>query len=146
MKSLFTTRRGAIALSVITLLTEMWRGFLDAMVVFPTEYGGNETFMNLSAVIYTVLFGGWAWSLIAAARGRRGGLVAAFIINALVLVAIPISWLFVYCPAECQADAGIFNLANTLNLVFGLLAAVALGLQFRSGRKAEKHVLESTQA
>jgi hypothetical protein len=57
--------------------------------------------------------------------------VAAFAINILVLVAVPISWLFVYCPAACRAEAGIFNLANTLNLVFGLLAAIALGIQFR---------------
>jgi hypothetical protein len=58
-------------------------------------------------------------------------LVAAFLINGLVLVAVPISWLLFYCPADCRADAGLFNLANTLNLVFGLLAAVALVPQFR---------------
>ncbi|MFQ5617125.1 MAG: hypothetical protein ACE5GO_11795 [Anaerolineales bacterium] len=32
----------------------------------------------------------------------------------------------------------IFNLANTLNLLFGLLAAIALGLQFRRGARPEE--------
>jgi hypothetical protein len=107
----------------------MWRGFLDAMYVLPFEYS-DEAIWQLAAIIFTVLFAGWAWALFAAWRGSRAGLVAAFAINSLILVAVPISWLLFYCPADCRADAGVFNLANTLNLVFGLLAAVALGTQF----------------
>jgi len=64
-------------------------------------------------------------------------LISAFAINALVLVAVPVSWLLVYCPAACRTAAGIFNLANTLNLVFGLLAAVALGIQIWRGNPRE---------
>jgi hypothetical protein len=110
------------------LLTEAWRGFLDAMFVLAVEFGDEST-LNMAALIFTVLFAGWTWALIAASRGSRPALVAAFVINALVLVGIPISWLLVYCPSACRATAGIFNLANTLNLVFGLLAALALGYQ-----------------
>ena len=132
MKNWFTSLSGAIAISVIALLTEAWRGFLDAMFVLPVDYG-NEGIMNLAAVIFTMLFGSWAWTLILASRGSRGGLIAAFVINALVLFAIPISWLLVYCPADCRAEAGIFNLANTLNLIFGALAAIALGIQIWHG-------------
>lgn len=128
MKNWFTSLNGAITLSVIALLTEAWRGFLDAMFVLPVDFA-DEGLMNLAAVIFTLLFAGWAWSLIAAWRGSRGGLIAAFGINALVLLAVPVSWLFFYCPAACQAEAGIFNLANTLNLAFGLLAAISLGIQ-----------------
>lgn len=130
MRNWFTSLKGAITLSAIALLTEVWRGFLDAMFVFPVDFP-NEGLMNLAAVIFTVLFGGWAWSLIAAGRGSRGGLIAAFALNTLVLLMIPVSWLFFYCPAACRAEAGIFNLANTLNLLFGLLAAIALGLHLR---------------
>ena len=54
--------------------------------------------------------------------------------NALVLLAIPVSWLLFYCPAACRVEAGVFNLANTLNLVFGLLTAVALGIQLWRGK------------
>lgn len=144
MKSLFTLR-AAIVLSTITLLTEMWRGFLDAMFVFPVDFAGNTFFQNLAAVIFTILFSGWAWALISAARGSKAGLVAAFAINVLVLVAIPISWLFVYCPAACRAEAGIFNLANTLNLVFGVLAAISLGMQFRKSPREARTLAQSTQ-
>lgn len=130
MKQWFTSLNGAITLSVLALLSEAWRGFLDAMFVFPTDIA-DEGLMNLAAVIFTLLFGGWAWSLVAASRGSRRGLIAAFVLNLLVLLAIPVSWLFFYCPAACRADAGVFNLANTLNLVLGVLAAVSLGWQLR---------------
>ena len=133
MKKWFTSRNGAIALTALALITEMWRGFLDAMFVLPNDFGDEAT-LQLAAIIFTVLFVGWAWSLFAAWQGSRPGLIAAFVLNLLVLLAIPVGWLFFYCPAECQADAGIFNIANTLNLVFGLLAAVALGLQLRKSR------------
>lgn len=128
MKNWFTSLQAAISLSVIALLTEAWRGFLDAMFVLPVDFG-NETMLNLAALIFTVLFASWAWALIATSRGSRRALIAAFVINALVLVAVPISWLLVYCPSACRATAGIFNLANTINLVFGLLAALPLGYQ-----------------
>jgi hypothetical protein len=128
MKNWFTSLNGALTLSVITLLTEVWRGFLDAMFVIPIEFGNKET-MQLAALIFTALFSAWTWSLIIASRGSRGGLIAAFLINGLVWLGIPLSWLFFYCPAACQAEAGIFNLANTLNLVFGLLAGITLGIQ-----------------
>ena len=129
MKKRFLSLNGAIALSLVALLTEMWRGFLDAMFVIPVDFG-DDGLMQAAAVTFTLLFAGWAWALYAARQGSRRGLVAAFVINALVLLAIPISWLLFYCPADCRAQAGFaFNLANTLNLIFGLLAAIALGSQ-----------------
>ena len=136
MKNRFTSLDGALVLSVLALLSEVWRGFLDAMFVLPSDFG-DEGLMQMAALIFTALFTGWAWSLLAARQGSRRGLIAAFALNGLVLLAIPMSWLFFYCPAECQAEAGIFNLANTLNLIFGLLAAVALGIQLRRGRDPE---------
>lgn len=129
MKNWFTSLNSAIAFSAIALLTEVWRGFLDAMFVFPNDIG-EENFMHLAALIYVFLFALWVWSLISAARGSRRGLVAAFAINLLVLLIIPVSTLLFYCPVDCLAEAGwIFSLANSLNLLFGLLAAVALGSQ-----------------
>lgn len=127
----FSSRSGAITLSVIALLTEVWRGFLDAMFVLPVDFD-DPVLMQGAALIFTVLFAGWTWSLLLVAQNRRGGFIAASIINAVVLLGVPVSWLIAYCPGPCRAEAGIFNLANSLNLGFGLLAAVALGLQFRS--------------
>ncbi|MGD9092573.1 MAG: hypothetical protein PVF74_06975 [Anaerolineales bacterium] len=132
MKNWFTSLNGALTLSVIALLTEVWRGFLDAMFVLPVDFSDQGT-MQIAAVIFTALFGTWAWSLILASRGSRGGLITASILNALVWLAVPVSWLFFYCPAVCQAEAGIFNLANALNLVFGLLAGISLGIQIWRG-------------
>jgi hypothetical protein len=132
MKTWFTSLNGALTLSTIALVTEAWRGFLDAMFVLPFDIG-DPGLMNLAAVIFTVLFGSWAWALIAAWQGSWRALLAAFILNALVLLAIPVSWLLIYCPTACRADAGVFNLANSLNLIFGLLAAISLGIQLRPG-------------
>ncbi|MFQ5419026.1 MAG: hypothetical protein ACE5EY_01555 [Anaerolineae bacterium] len=98
MKQWFTSLNGAITLSVLALLSEAWRGFLDAMFVFPTDIA-DETLMNLAAVIFTLLFGGWTWSLVAASRGSRRGLIAAFALNLLVLLAIPVS-----CPGWEYAE------------------------------------------
>jgi hypothetical protein len=136
MKNWFTSLNGAIALSVLALLSEMWRGFLDAMFVLPVDFN-DRSMMNLAAVIFTVLFVGWGWTLILAGRGSRSGKIAAFALNALVLLATPVSWLFFYCPAACRAAAGIFNLANTLNLVFGILAGLSLGMHLWLGKSSE---------
>lgn len=125
MKNWFFSRQGAVTLSLLTLLSEMWRGFLDAMFVLPVDFGDAGT-MQLAAIIFTLLFAGWGWAIFVAWRGSRHGLIAAFAINALVLLAVPVGWLFFYCPAACRADAGVFNLANTLNLVLGLATAVSL--------------------
>ena len=131
MNKWFTSLKGGVTLSVIALITELWRGFLDAGMVIAIEF---REYVELAALIFTVLFAGWAWALIVASQGKRSGLIAAFAVNALVLLGIPVSWLFYYCPASCQATAGIFNLANSLNLVFGVLAAISLGFQFKKNK------------
>jgi hypothetical protein len=130
MKTWFFSLGGALGLSVLALLSQVWRGFLDAILVLPNDLG-SESLMQLAALVFTLLFAGWAWALVATWQGSRRGLVAAFAINGLLLLAGPVSWLLVYCPADCRAQAGILNLANTLNLVLGVLAAGALGLQLR---------------
>jgi hypothetical protein len=134
MKNWIFSLNGAIVLSLLALVSNLWRGFLDAMFVLPNDFG-DDGLMQLAAIIFTALFVGWAWALFSAWRGSRRGLAAAFIINGLVLLAVPVGWLLFYCPAGCRAEAGIFNLANTLNLIFGLLAAVALGMQFRRAQQ-----------
>jgi hypothetical protein len=140
MKSWFFSLKGALTLSIFTIISEAWRSFLDAMFVLPVDFGNVGT-MNLAAVIFTLLFTGWIWLLHLTANGSKRGLIGLFILNAIVLLGVPVSWLLFYCPIECRADAGIFNLANTLNLVFGALAGIALGIQIWSGK--ERKVLSS---
>lgn len=140
MKSWFFSLKGALTLSIFTIISEAWRSFLDAMFVLPVDFGNVGT-MNLAAVIFTLLFTCWIWLLHLTANGSKRGLIGLFILNAIVLLGVPVSWLLFYCPIECRADAGIFNLANTLNLVFGALAGIALGIQIWSGK--ERKVLSS---
>ena len=117
-----------IAMGSTALLSNLWRGFLDAMFVLPNDFGDDGT-LQLAAVIFTVLFAVWGWSIWSARQGSRRGLYAAFVINGLVLLAVPVGWLLFYCPSECRADAGVFNLVNTLNLIFGLLAGITLAVR-----------------
>ncbi len=136
MRTWLLSLPGALALSALTLVSHLWRGFLDAMLVFPVDFG-DRALMELSALVYTALFVGWAWALWAAAHGSRRGLVAAFALNGLLLLAVPVGWLAFYCPPACRAEAGVFNLANTLNLALGLLAGAALARHlFRPARPA----------
>ena len=130
MKNWFTSLNGAITLTALTIFSEAWRGFLDAMFVIAAEFNTPSS-MQAAAIIFAVLFGGWTWALALAWQGNQKALILTFSINLLVLFVIPVSWLFIYCPAACQAEAGIFNLANTLNLVLGVLAAISMSFQLR---------------
>ena len=135
MKSWFTSLNGAIALSVIALLTELWRAFVD----FQYEYAQVVTStaaLFLVALLYTALFAGWAWALLRAMRGNRSALLAALIINLLFLLAIPVGTLVAYCPSPCRELWPLMELANWINVLFGLLATVALALQLRQYRAA----------
>jgi hypothetical protein len=138
MTGWFTSRNGAVILGTVALVTELWRAFLDAMFVLPIDFGDAER-MQAAAAIYTVLLVAWALSLAAAWQGSRRGTLVAFVLNAFALLAVPVSWLLFYCGADCAITAGILNLANTLNLFFGLLAAVALGLQLRKQARPEAY-------
>jgi hypothetical protein len=137
MKSLIANHNLAIGLTLAALLSEMWRGFLDAMFVLPVDFA-EPSMMQLAAVIFTVLFGGWGVALAFAWRGSQSAMIINFGLNLLVLIAIPISWLFIYCTADCRAGAGIFNLANSMNLILGALAAVSVGIQVFTTSKEVK--------
>jgi len=135
MKNWFTSLNGAVTLSVIALLTELWRAFVD----FQHEYSNilNSTgAVLLGALLYTTLFGSWAWALLRAMHGKRS-LIAALIINLFFLFVIPIGTLVVYCPSPCRTLWPMMELANWINLLFGILAAVALAFQLRQYRAVE---------
>ena len=136
----FFSLNGALTLSLLALLSNLWRSYLDAMFVMPNDFGDDGP-LQMAAIIFAALFAVWGWSIWSAWRGSRRGLIAAFIINALVLLAVPVGWLLFYCPSECRADAGVFNLANTLNLVFGLLAGISLASNLRQAPQTNGEVM-----
>ena len=57
MKNWFISLNGAIVLSVLALLSEVWRGFLDAMFVLPVDFD-DPLMMNLAAILI-----GQTWSI-----------------------------------------------------------------------------------
>jgi hypothetical protein len=130
MKRWFASLDGAITLSVTALLTQLWRAFVD----FQYEYSSFLDTIGallLGTLLYTALFGAWTWALLRAMRGSRSALIAALIINLLFLLAIPVGTLVAYCPAPCRELWPVMELANWINVFFGLLATVALALQLR---------------
>ncbi len=133
MKTWFTSLNGALTLAALAWLSELWRAWLDMLFEYPGGYvhatidGGSTLAVTL---IYTAIFAGWAYALHLTAHGSRGALIAACVLNALVWLVIPVGWLAFYCTGSCAVNAGVmFNLANWLNLILGLLAGVALVLQ-----------------
>ena len=81
----FTSRKVAVALGIITLLTLTARiTFLDALYVpeFRTMLPEDQpTTIGIVMLVFMVFVGGWIWSLFAAARGSRAGThgIAAFL-------------------------------------------------------------------
>lgn len=140
MKTWFTSLNGALALAALAWLSELWRAWLDMLFEYPrgvvhaTIDGGTTLAVTL---IYTAIFAGWVYALHLATRGSRGALIATFVLNALVWLAIPVGFILAYCTGPCVANAGVLiNLANWLNLILGLLAGVALGLHLRQKKVA----------
>ncbi len=82
MKAWFTSLDGAITLAVMALLTELWRAFVDFQHVYSNFLDGTGALL-LGTLLYTALFGAWAWALLRAGRGSRSGLIAALTINVL---------------------------------------------------------------
>ncbi|MEK7325251.1 MAG: hypothetical protein AAB217_08370 [Chloroflexota bacterium] len=136
MKTWFTSLNGALALTALAWLSELWRTAIDAAQQFYMPASRDVT--GLYALVYTVFLAWWAYALHTATRGSRGGLMTAFALNALFWLGIPIGTVFFYCTGPCAASAGIvFNTVNWLNLILGLLAGVALALVlWRKGAQA----------
>ena len=130
MKSWFASLNGAITFSVIALFTELWRAFVDFQYEY-SKFLSSTGALLLGTLLYTALFGGWTWALLRAMRGSSSAMIAALIINLLFLLVIPIGTLVAYCPSPCSEIWPLMELANWINLLFGLLATVALAFQLR---------------
>ena len=128
MKNWFTSLRGAIALTLISLLVYLGRAFIDFYYVFG-EFGLGVGMVAGSIVIYLLLFGGWIWALLSAVQGSRRGLIAAFGFNLFFLLFIALGTLVSYCPSPCQTGWPLGEIAIWASLFTGLLAAICLGYQ-----------------
>jgi hypothetical protein len=128
--------RGAVALSVIALLTFIARiTGMDALVVMPSEMGVGEDqvlTVGLFMLGVAVLYGAWIWALLAAARGNRGGVIVALIFSLFTALFGGLFSLVVLCQPGCAA-APAGNIVVWAELLTGLAASAALLAQLRRG-------------
>lgn len=133
MKTWFTSLNGALALTALAWLSQLWRTLIDATQGFYSNATEGSLLMTFT-LVYTAVLAGWAYAIHVASRGSRGGLMAAFGLNALFWLGIAVATPLFYCPGWCSSSA--INTANALNLIFGLLAGVALMSQLRQKKVA----------
>lgn len=134
MKNWVVSLNGAITFSIIAFLTMMARiTFLDAMFVpefrnmLPEDRPASIALMML---VYMVFAGGWVWSLLAASRGSRGGLIVVLLYSLFTALGGGLITLTAFCPIGCAAPP-VGDAVVWANLIFGLAASFALGIQFR---------------
>ena len=135
MKTWFTSLKGALMLTALAWLSQLWRTAIDATQQFYMP--GNRDILGLYALVYIAFLAWWVYALHTATRGSRRGLMTAFALNALFWIGIPVGTFFFYCTGPCAANAGVvFNVVNWLNLILGLLAGLALVLQLGQKKTA----------
>jgi len=135
MKNWFTSLNGAVTLSVLTLLTFLARVTgLDAMFVLPGEMGIRED-QTLTIALFMfgvmVLFGGWIWALLAAARGGRTGMIVSLVFNLFVALFGGLFTLISFCSPSCAARP-VGEIIVLAALIVGGVASVSAGLYLRS--------------
>ena len=130
MKTWFTSRNGAIVLLLIALIVFLGRTFIDFQFVY-ADFASDLGMAALMTLINMALFGGWMWALLAAARGSRRGLIAALVLDLLLVFGLSVGTALLYCPSPCDTAWPLAEIFNWASLIFGLLAAVAVGFQLR---------------
>jgi hypothetical protein len=137
MRNWITSKTGAIALSTIALLTFLGRGFLDWRYEYPLQ-DPTGNFDTPLALTYMLLTGVWIWGLLAASRGSRRGLTVNLVLALLLDVGLALATYFIFCPPNegCVGWPNAWSW-NWANLITGILAAIATGLQFRENSLAK---------
>lgn len=123
---------GAITCSVIALMSFVGRSFLDARYVLTEDMPNASKAAIAGWTLFNMVFvGGWVWALVASARGSRGGLIAALAIALFTGLLGGAASLIAFRPVMPSAKP-LGDIAIWSNLIFGLLAALAVGLRLRS--------------
>ena len=145
MKNGFTSLRGAIGFTLISLLVYLGRAFIDFYYVFG-EFGLGVGMIGGAIFIYLALFGGWIWALLLAVQGSYRGLIAAFGFNLFFLLFLAVGTMVSYCPSPCQTGWPLGEIAIWASFVAGLLATIPLGVQIWRGSSQKSANLISTEA
>ncbi|MFQ5616219.1 MAG: hypothetical protein ACE5GO_07145 [Anaerolineales bacterium] len=130
MKNWFTSLKGAVTLSVISLLVFLGRTFIDFYYVY-AEFSLSVGMVGLTMLVNMALFGGWIWGLLSTVQGSRRGLISVLVFDLFFLLVIAVGTLVSYCPSPCQTAWPLAEVTIWASLVFGLLAAISTGFHLR---------------
>jgi hypothetical protein len=132
MKTWFMSLNGAISLSVVAFVAMLGRSIGDARYVLTEDLrSSGPNMVGLWILAYSAFFAGWLWSLLAAARGSRGGLVALLAFSLLLPFGLGLSTLLWWCPSPCRTGWPVMEISNWFTLISGVIAAVAVAVQLR---------------
>lgn len=135
MKDWFSSLTGVIVLSFAALLAHIARTFLDFQFVY-AGFASSTSLVALGVIINVAFIGGWMVSLHLAAKGRKSGLIVNLVFIILLPISISIATMMTLCPTPCQTAGGLMEIVNWLNLITGLLAALAVALYLGRTKKA----------
>ncbi|MBX3085477.1 MAG: hypothetical protein KF716_27830 [Anaerolineae bacterium] len=132
MKTWLVSLNGAVKLAILAFATLIARiTFLDALyvpefrVMFPENQPGGIAVMT---VIFIIFIGVWVWALLAASRGKRGGLIVVLLYSLFTAIGGGLITLTAFCPVGCAVPP-VGDAIVWANLIIGLAASIALGFQ-----------------
>ena len=85
----------------------------------------DATSVFLMLVGYSLIFGTWAWALIALARGQRRGVWVALVLTLLANLGLGLGTTFAFCPTPCQTLWPVGELWNWATTLTGAAAVIA---------------------
>ena len=121
-------------LSLLAFAVALGRALIDWGIVYP-ELGMVTDAPSVlpMLVVYSLIFGAWAWGLTALARGQRRGLWVALVLTLLANVGLGLGTTLAFCPTPCQTLWPIGELWNWATTLTGAAAAVAQVGALRTG-------------
>ena len=119
-------------LSLVAFAVGLGRTLLDWGIVYP-ELGllSDPGSVLPTLVVYSAIFGAWAWALVAMARGERRGVWVALVFTLLANVALGLGTTLAFCPTPCQT---LWPVAEIWNWATTLTGAAAVVVQIRALR------------
>lgn len=135
MKTSPVSFNAAILFSALAYLTGIARLMLDVRFVPEVFSAMPEDQPGQTALVmgfFLVIYGGWLWALLTAARKGRRGLIALLICNLVLAFAWGLPTALVLCPTPCEVAAPLTDIVTWSNAIVGLIAALAVGAHLRS--------------
>ena len=129
-------------LSVIALLTFLGRLFLDWRYEANLMGAAGSIQEVVNVLLFLAFAGGWIWSMLAAVRGSRRGLIASLVLAVLLDVTLALVTYTVFCPPGCRGFPNLWPW-NWAQLISGLLAVIALVFQLRQKNPASQEPIET---